>query len=736
MAALVEARRLAALRSYDVVGTPPEGVFDDLTRLAAQLCDAPIALISLVDADRQWFKSHVGLEVCTTSRETSFCAHALASPDLLVVPDTRLDPRFATNPMVTGEPMVRFYAGAPLVNEDGHTLGTLCVLDTVPRELTDRQSEQLRALARQAMAQLTLRRREIERTESERRWRSLVDHSPVAIGIISADGEYRYVNSLALEVYGVSSAVEMTDRPAADFIAPGREDETRQVFLGVLSGESIHGWQWTLRQQSGTVIDVVLNAARVTYEGEPAVMLQVRDISEQVAANRALQESERSWRTLFGASPVGIGLSNEQGRFIAANPALCALYGRPERDVLGHSAAEFTHPDDLASHRNATELISSADDGIYRLEKRYIRPDGEIRWAWLTITHTPGPAGQTWTMAHVQDVTDNKATERAIADSEANLRAVTDVVRHIQAGSDPRQPIVDAALELAQASYSSLLEPTPDATMLAVTATTSPDLVGMSTPSAGESFTAEVFRTGEAMFVAEAREHPLGRAHGLLDRTGIRSLLAVPVLGGATVTGVLLVAWTEQITTLDDRRAGVVSLLADQAGVALRQAALVAKLESLALTDPLTGLPNRRSWDQHLAHLLAMARRDGRPVTVALADLDRFKAFNDSRGHQAGDELLALFAETTRGAMRTSDSMARWGGEEFAISLPHCGSGEAIAVLDRLRALTPMGETCSIGCATWDGAESAEQLLARADRALYAAKAAGRDRTCAAETLV
>jgi diguanylate cyclase (GGDEF)-like protein len=124
---------------------------------------------------------------------------------------------------------------------------------------------------------------------------------------------------------------------------------------------------------------------------------------------------------------------------------------------------------------------------------------------------------------------------------------------------------------------------------------------------------------------------------------------------------------------------------------------------------------------------MAMARRDGRPLTVALADMDHFKAFNDQHGHQAGDQLLSTFASTVRRAMRASDSMARWGGEEFAISLPHCTGAKAEAVLDRLRMLTPLDQTCSIGCATWDGAESAEQLLSRVDAALYEAKNQGRN---------
>ena len=151
-----EAERLNTLRGYEILDTRPEGRFDDLTRLAALICGTPIALVSLVDEDRQWFKSKVGFETAQTRREDAFCAHAIMSQDLLVVADASQDPRFSTNPMVLGEPHVRLYAGAPLTAENGHHLGALCVIDREPRQLTPQQLESLRLLSRQVMAQVTL----------------------------------------------------------------------------------------------------------------------------------------------------------------------------------------------------------------------------------------------------------------------------------------------------------------------------------------------------------------------------------------------------------------------------------------------------------------------------------------------------------------------------------------------------------------------------------------------------
>src|SRR5437660_11608112 len=153
-----EKKRLKVLWQYEVLDTVPEEVFDDLTELAARICEAPIALITLVDEKRQWFKSKVGLTTKETSRDISFCGHAIGQSDLFIVPDATLDKRFAENPLVTTDPKIRFYAGAPLITPDGHALGTLCVIDYVPRQLSNQQREALQILSSQAVAQLELRK--------------------------------------------------------------------------------------------------------------------------------------------------------------------------------------------------------------------------------------------------------------------------------------------------------------------------------------------------------------------------------------------------------------------------------------------------------------------------------------------------------------------------------------------------------------------------------------------------
>jgi GAF domain-containing protein len=154
-----EESRLSALRNYNILDTPPEEAFDIIARLASYICGTPIGLVTLIDRHRQWFKSRVGLDIPETPRDMAFCAHTILQPSLFVVPDTTADERFSSHPLVANEPNIRFYAGAPLITGEGYPLGTLCVLDRIPRELNADQKNALLSLACLVIIQLDLRRK-------------------------------------------------------------------------------------------------------------------------------------------------------------------------------------------------------------------------------------------------------------------------------------------------------------------------------------------------------------------------------------------------------------------------------------------------------------------------------------------------------------------------------------------------------------------------------------------------
>ncbi len=216
-----EAERLTALRAYGVLHTEPEAAFDDVVNLAARLCEAPTALISLVDNEIQWFKARVGLDACETGRDVSFCDHAMREHDVMVVPDATKDPRFAENALVTGELGIRFYAGAPLISAGGLPLGSLCVIDYKPRPegITDLQAQSLKVLAAQVVSQLELRLALAQRvagatdladaaialSESEAKFRAIADSMPQMVWSTRADGFHDYYNARWYEFTGVSA---------------------------------------------------------------------------------------------------------------------------------------------------------------------------------------------------------------------------------------------------------------------------------------------------------------------------------------------------------------------------------------------------------------------------------------------------------------------------------------------------------------------------------------------------
>jgi diguanylate cyclase (GGDEF)-like protein len=191
---------------------------------------------------------------------------------------------------------------------------------------------------------------------------------------------------------------------------------------------------------------------------------------------------------------------------------------------------------------------------------------------------------------------------------------------------------------------------------------------------------------------------------------------------------VLVVTWPHRVAGVEDGAVRAVAVLAAEAGVALRHAKLIEDLEKQASTVTLTGIPNRRGWNAQLAALLDTLRATGRPLTVAVADLDHFKSYNDINGHQRGDLLLHRFALDALAILRPGDVIARWGGEEFFLALPACSSAQATPILERIRQCVPDEQTCSIGYAAWNQSETLEHLMNRADKALYAAKNAGRNR--------
>jgi len=251
-----EKARLQALRRYRILDTDPEKGFDDLTILASHICETPVALISLIDSDRQWFKSKVGVSISETPREVSFCSRAIHQSELFVVPDASKDPRFSSNPFVVSEPKIRFYAGAPFCSSDGHPLGTLCVVDVVPRQLNPGQENALLALSRQVQAQFELRKNlmelraaldERDRAENERdrtivELRSALEHVQRLSGLLPSCSACKLDVTISADPNAVNGVVDGVMEIARKMkCAEGSEYQVELALREALANAIVHG---------------------------------------------------------------------------------------------------------------------------------------------------------------------------------------------------------------------------------------------------------------------------------------------------------------------------------------------------------------------------------------------------------------------------------------------------------------------------------------------------------------
>ncbi len=377
----MEEARLRALFSYEVLDTEPEPTFDGIARLAAQLCNTPVALISLLDKERQWFKSCSGLDVRQTGRDVAFCSYTILQPGVLVVPDALADPRFAHNPLVTGEPFVRFYAGAPLINPEGHSLGTVCVIDRVPRQLTPEQLRALETLAEQVVAQLKLRRLNraqlrliSELYESNERFEVVLRATNDIIWEWDALADRLTWNERITAVLGYP--LEQVGRTTEWWFGMMHPDDRERVARGIERAIQGDGELWVeeyrLRRANGTYARIMDRASIVRdTEGKPVRMLgALVDMSEREEMRTRLALADRMASVGTLAAGVAHEINNPLA-YVIAN----LDYARQE---LGVPAA-----DPARKEADITQALKEAREGAERVRiivkelKMFSRPDDE-----------------------------------------------------------------------------------------------------------------------------------------------------------------------------------------------------------------------------------------------------------------------------------------------------------------------------------------------------------------------
>lgn len=685
-----EPQRIKALRSYSVLDTPAEEAFDDFTHLISQWMDVPIALISLVDENRQWFKSKVGLTVSETPRDWALCSHAIMSPELMIIEDATKDPRFAGNPLVIGEPHLRFYAGCPLITPEGFALGTICVIDREPRQISLAEQDVLRRLARQLVNLLELKRTTIEQRETERKLRQkklelkrlalVAQRTNNVVIIADPDGRITWVNDAFQKVTGYSLLESIGRTPGSLLQFAGTSQRERLILRTAVRERKFARVNILNRGKHGGIYwaDVDLQPLydeEQTFVGFVAIETDITDLIRQHEHQEAM----------FEALPVGFLQLGNDLRIHRSNRLAGHLL-----DLKASDDASALPPQFKAHVLDVLNGVRSHGQQIM------IVPNSKGYDRWLQISTAP-----------LLD---------ALGETEGMLVAISDETEQVQLGQ-----YLELASETAELCHWHWHLPTQRLEL-------------------SELWRKRMFRDGERM-TPYSLIHPDDRLMAWrelrkLIRNGLPSFRFEcrikfgesdwrwVLCGGAitqrnsrgkvgTFSGILL--------DIDERKR-------------MEQA-----LEAAATVDALTRLPNRVVLKDRLQQALSAARRHKRYGALLFIDLDHFKRVNDSYGHSVGDELLLAVSLRLQSRLRSCDTLARMGGDEMLVLFPEldeeqdraCELARALAselqhALDtpfRLNG-TVLRISTSIGITLFpklDG-ESVEDLIREADTAMYAAK--------------
>ena len=455
-----ESARLEVLHACGILDTPHEPEFDDIARLAADICAAPIAAVNFIDADRQWFKATIGFEGSETARDISICRHAILNGDLYVVPDTLASPLNCQNPFVQGEPHLRFYAGAVLRTDAGLPLGTVCVLDTAPRPqgLTPTQERALRALAQSVMRLVELRQKHVEARMREKRFRNLADRIPQMVWSADAQGRLDYANRRFMEAIGLDND-EALGEAWREALHPDDRDRTDAAWReSLVSGapymveHRIHhrdgGYRWVLsralpeRDESGRIC---------AWFGSST------DIDYGKRVELALAESEARYKALTEAGAAVVWRATPEG-WVYHSIGWDKLTGQGPEQSQGEGWLDVVHPDDRALVRQRIAVASGLPQprcNEYRLRHR----DGSYRWMFTRAIPLLDEAGRVreW-VGTATDIHDRKLADQRLRESEERYRALVEASTAMVWAAGPNGEFPQVAYSSSIAEYA--LEPT------------------------------------------------------------------------------------------------------------------------------------------------------------------------------------------------------------------------------------------------------------------------------------
>lgn len=411
-----EAERLQVLKGYKLLDTAADPAFDRFTQLASIICETPISLITLLDENRQWFKSNIGLQLSETSREDAFCSYTILEPALLEVEDATKDERFLSNPLVTGEPGIRFYAGYPLVDPKGFALGSLCVIDREPKKLSASQKKSLQLLADELINVLLEKRKNEELEHFEKLFKLSND----LICIAGNDGFFKKLNPVFETLLGWDTEYLLASS-FFDLIHPDDKERTRKEIAKLSTGEPTVNFTHRFLCKNGEYR--ILQWAATPEPGTGYLFAIARDVTEEKEKEERLLVNENKFRSFFEISPVGIAVNRHlDGKFIDGNKALYQMLGYTEEEYR-----KLTHWDVTPAKYDAEEMKhreSLTKEGRYGpYEKRYIHKNGHEIPVLLNGIKFIGSNGEEQVYSVIQEITDRKNAEQQLIIEKSRLTA-------------------------------------------------------------------------------------------------------------------------------------------------------------------------------------------------------------------------------------------------------------------------------------------------------------------------
>jgi PAS domain S-box-containing protein len=462
-----ETERLAALRSYDILDSAPELAFDELTHLAARICDTPIAVVSLVDESRQWFKSKVGVDIAETSRDAAFCAQTILHEDVYIVPDATRHPAFCRNPFVVGEPYIRFYAGVPLITPDGHAIGAFCVMSPQIRGLSPDQALALKTLSRQVMTQLELRRNlaDLSRSLKEQKetafalknaetfYLSLVEGLPQNIFRKDIHCRFTFGNGKFCATVGkpLEEIVGKTDFDffPSELAAKYQRDDQRII-------ETREGLDTVEAHQTPSGEKIYVHVVKTPITSDAGEVIGIQGIFWDVTARKRTEEAlayERDLlRTLLENIPDHIYFKDSRSRFIKCSKAMASALGlvRPE-EAVGKSDADFLDAESAGkSLDDESRIMRTGQPVIGLVEKETLR-SGQEKWFITTkmpLRNRDGSIIGTFGIA--REITKLKQTESELAYERDLLRTLLDNIPDCIYFKDRQSRFIKASQSLVQ----------------------------------------------------------------------------------------------------------------------------------------------------------------------------------------------------------------------------------------------------------------------------------------------